>query len=116
MVIVKLIDQIIAATAFMKERPDLLQFQMLHSDKLSKPELQAVVDYLLANGAEWSDDKDNYEHSHIMDTFHLWLGMREMPRLRLYCGFQYLGKPEKNYAFKKYAERVLVPTEAPAAS
>ncbi len=99
-----IVRQIITATALMKARPDLLQFQTLREDSMTKSDLQEVVDYLISLGAKWEDDRHSYEGKCAPNTFHLWLVSPTVPRLTLYCGFQYDGLATKNYAFEQYAK------------
>ena len=80
-----------------------------YGDKMVTSDGTFIIDWLLENGGEFSDNKDNYEPMGDPDTYHLWLGI---PAVKICCGFVYHGKAENCvlvYGLEKRAALPKVP-------
>lgn len=73
----------------------------LSVERMNPEEIQETVDFLLANGATFKDDRQCYEEMGCPETFHLWLENKDF---RLYCGFVFEGDYPENLAINHYKQ------------
>jgi hypothetical protein len=81
----------------------------LVAEGLTLEEVKETIEWLLARGAEWMDDKEGYEGMSYPETYHLWLGI---PSIKICCGFSFNGESDKKmqYAIDK-RKTILCKTE-----
>ena len=94
----KFVQTALALQELVKEGATTVDGKLFASlERLIPSERDALVGYMLKHGGQFDTDANSYEEMGYKDTFHLWL---ENDAVRLFCGYQFLGKAPENCAFQ----------------